>query len=46
MATLASMAEIFEGVSTRPLDIEQSYELAHKGKAESSVLAMEEEGAP
>ena len=46
LATLAFMAEISEGVWTRPLDIEQSYELAHKGKAEFSILAMEEEGVP
>ncbi|XP_075633400.1 uncharacterized protein LOC142605857 [Castanea sativa] len=40
------MVEIPEGVWTRPLEIEQSYELVHKGKAESSVLAIEEEGVP
>ena len=46
MATLASMVEIPEGVWTQPLEIEQSYELVHKEKAESSVLAIKEEGVP
>ena len=44
MATLASMVEIPEGVWTWPLEIKRSYELVHKGKDESSVLAIEEEG--
>ena len=40
------MVEIPEGVWTQPLEIEQSYELVHKGKAESSALAIEEERIP
>ena len=40
------MVEIPEGVWTRPLDIEQSYELVHKGKGVPSVLAIKEEGFP
>ena len=46
MATLAYMVEIPEGVWTRPLEIEQSYKLVHKGKAESLALAIEEDGVP
>ena len=37
LATLASMVEIPKGVWTRLLEIEQSYELVHKEKANSSV---------
>jgi len=44
LATLGSMVEIPEGVWTRPLEIEQSYELMHKKKNEASVLVIEEEG--
>ena len=40
------MVEIPEGVWTRPLEIGQSYELVRKGKIESSILAIEEEGVP
>ena len=36
------MVEIPEGVWTRLLEIERSYGLVHKGKADSSALAMEE----
>ena len=43
LATLASMVEIPEGVWPRPLEIEQSYELVHKGRKESSVMTIEEE---
>ena len=46
LATLASMVEIPEEVWTRPLEIEQSYDLVHKGRIESSVMAIEEEGVP
>ena len=45
MATLASMVEIPEGVWTRLLEIEQSYELVHKGRTKSLVMAIEE-GVP
>ena len=40
LATLASMVEIPEGVWTRPLEIEQSYGMVHKEKAEASVLVI------
>ena len=40
------MVEIPEGVWTWPLEIGQSYELVRKGKIESSILAIEEEGFP
>ena len=46
LATLASMVQILEGVWTQLLEIEQNYELVHKRKAESSVLAIEEERVP
>ena len=36
------MVEISEGVWTRPLEIEQSYEEVHKRKTEASVMAIEE----
>ena len=40
------MVEIPKGIWMRPLEIDQSYELAHKEKGESSVLAIEDEGVP
>ena len=40
--TLASMVEILEGVWTRPLKIEKSYEEVHKRKTEASIMAIEE----
>ena len=43
LATLASMVEIPEGVWTRPLENEQSYEEVHKGKIKASVMTIEEE---
>ena len=43
LATLASMAEIPEGVWTRPLEIEQSHEEVHKRKTKAPVMTMEEE---
>ncbi|XP_023917753.2 uncharacterized protein LOC112029297 [Quercus suber] len=46
LTTLASMVQILEGVWTQLLEIEQNYEVVHKRKAESSVLAIEEEGVP
>ena len=46
LATLASMVEILEGVWTRPLEIEQSYEEVHKRKTEASVMAIEAEEVP
>ena len=46
LATLASMEEIPKGVWKRPLEIEQSYEMAHKEKAKALVLVIEEEGIP
>ena len=42
LATLAYMVEIPEGVWTRPLEIEQSYELVHEEKNKTSVLVIEE----
>ena len=38
--TLASMVEIPEGVWMQPLEIEQSYGMVHKEKAEASVLVI------
>ena len=38
LATLASMVEIPEGVWTRSLKIEQSYDLVHRGTTESSFI--------
>ena len=46
LATFASLVKIPEGVWMRSLDIKQSYELVRKENAESSVLAIEEEGIP
>ena len=46
LATLASMVEILKEVWTRPLEIEQSYELVQKGRTKSSVMAIEEEEVP
>ena len=46
MPTLVSMVEIPKGVWTWPLEIGQSYELVLKGRIESSILAIEEEGVP
>ena len=43
LAILASMVEILEGVWTRPLEIEQSYEEVRKGKTEASIMTVEEE---
>ena len=40
------MVEIPEGVWTRPLEIEQSYEEVHKRKTEVSVMTIEEEEVP
>ncbi|XP_023909998.1 uncharacterized protein LOC112021678 [Quercus suber] len=37
------MVEIPEGVWTRPLEIEQSYEEMHKGKIKASAMTIEEE---
>ena len=42
LASLALMVEIPEGVWTRPLKVEQSYELVHKEKGGPPVLAIEE----
>jgi len=42
LATLAFMVEIPEGVWTRPLEIEQSYEEVHKRKAKASVMTIKE----
>ena len=44
MPTLVSMVEIPKGVWTWPLEIGQSYELVLKGRIESSISAIEEEG--
>ena len=46
LATLASMVEIPKGVWTRPLEIEQSYEVVHRRKTKASIMAIEEEEAP
>ena len=46
MATLASMVEIPEGVSSRPLEIEQSYGMVLKEKVKASILVIEEERVP
>ena len=43
LATLAPMVEIPEGVWTRPLEIEQSYEEVHKRMTKASVMTIEEE---
>ena len=40
------MVEILEGVWTWPLEIEQSYGMICKEKAEASVVVIEEEGIP
>ena len=40
------MVEIPEGVWTRPLEIEQSYEEVHKGKTKASIMTIEEEEVP
>ena len=40
------MVEILEGVWTQPLEIEQSYAMVHKERAEALVLVIEEEGVP
>ena len=42
LTTLASMVEIPEGVWTRPLEIEQSYEEVHKRRAKASVMTIKE----
>ncbi|XP_030941697.1 uncharacterized protein LOC115966643 [Quercus lobata] len=44
LATLASMVQIPKGVWTWPLEIEQSYGMVHKEKAEALVLIIEEDG--
>ena len=46
LANLASMVEIPKEVWTRPLEIERSYGMVHKEKAEALVLVIEEEGVP
>ena len=46
LATLASVVEISEGVWTRPLEIEQSYEEVHKRKTKASVMTIEVEAVP
>ena len=46
LATLTSMVKISEGVRTRPLEIEQSYEEVHKKKTEASVMTIKEEEVP
>ena len=46
LASLASTVEILEGVWTRPLEIEQSYEVVHKRKIEAWVMTIEEEEVP
>ena len=40
------MVEILKGMWTWPLEIEQSYGMVRKEKAEASVLVIEEEGVP
>ena len=37
------MVKILEGVWTRTLEIEQSYEKVHKRKTKASVMTIEEE---
>ena len=46
LATLTSMVEIPEGVWTRTLEIEQSYEEVHKRKTETSVMAIKAKEVP
>ena len=46
LTTLASMVEIPEGVWTRPLEIEQSYEEVYKEKTKASIMTIEEEEVP
>ena len=43
LATLASMVEIPEGVWTRPLEIEQKYQIVHKEEEDLVILVIEEE---
>jgi len=42
LATLASMVEIPEGLWTRPLEIEQEYQVVHKEKEDLVILAIKE----
>ena len=44
--TLASMVEILERVWTHPLEIEQKYQVVHKGREDLVILAIEEEEIP
>ncbi|XP_030930831.1 uncharacterized protein LOC115956660 [Quercus lobata] len=46
LATIAFVVEIPEGVWTRPLEIEPSYEEMHKGKTETLVMTIEGEEVP
>ena len=46
LATLVSMVEIPEGVWTRPLEIEQSYEKVHKRKIKASAMTIKEKEVP
>ena len=46
LTTLASVVQILKGVWTRPLEIEQSYDLVHREKSKSLVSAIEEEQDP
>ena len=46
LATLAFMVEILEGVWTRLMEIEQSYEEVHKGKTEALIMTIEGEEVP
>ena len=46
LATLAFMVEIPEGVWTRLIEIEQSYEEVHKGKTEALIMTIEGEEVP
>jgi len=46
LATLASMVEITKEVWTRPLEVEQKYQLVHKKKEDLAILAIEEEEVP
>ena len=44
--TLASMVEVLGRVWTRPLEIEQKYQVVHKEKEDLVILAIEEEEIP
>ena len=46
MATLTLMVELPKGIWTRPLEIEQKYQVVHKEKEDLVISAIEEEEIP